>query len=203
MNRSFRAEETERAVLRSVLDAVKDREELIRGAEEDFEARSALLLGSGAPDAEDLLRRMDAIEFERMEYVRQRARSRLDDAALDALLSEADAEKARLEKMLEEHEDREKRVGDLEKVRDRTISLIRQGRWHELGITAPTARRERYREIGLTATACRDGSVVLSWGIGKEAVVGTEAASSSSDSLCAPMPKVVLRLQLQNSKAEC
>jgi hypothetical protein len=81
--------------------------------------------------------------------------------------AEVEADKRHVERLLEEHEDREARLSDLDEAHKRTIALIRSGAWEQLGITRPEARRERYREIGLEARADRDGNISLTWGFGE------------------------------------
>jgi site-specific DNA recombinase len=169
MNRALRAEETEREVLHAVLDAVKDRDELIRKAEEDFESARRRLLRPGS-DVGRLHKRLEEIERERMEFFRHSARGRLDDAQLDALTSELDSEKALIEQTVTEHENREKKVKELEERRNKAIELIQAGRWAELGITAPERRKERYWEIGLEAKARQDRTVEVSWFMGTKEV---------------------------------
>ncbi len=177
MGKFFRAEDLERTVLNAVLDAVKDRRALIRKANERFQQESSALLRTGA-DAATWGRRLEDLESQRTQYVRQAARGRLNDNQLDALLAEIDREKDYVQRMRDEHEDRARRLAELEASRDTSIHLIKSGRWAELGITAPDARRERYREIGLKAEAAVDGTVSLSWGLGQEAVLGTTGRTS-------------------------
>ncbi len=172
MNKSYPADVLERTVLDAVLDAVKDRRALIRKAEERFERERRDLMRVGA-DAATWARRLEGLERERMGHLRQSARGRLNDDQLDALLLEVDREKDYVERQRDEHEDRARKLAELEKARDTSIRLIKSGAWNELGITAPDARRERYREIGLAANADADGTVRLSWGLGEEAMLRT------------------------------
>ncbi len=167
MNKNYPADVLERMVLNAVLDAVKDRRALIRKTRERFERESGALLRTGA-DAASWERRLDALERRRMEYIRHAVSGRLNDAQLDALISEIDREKDYVERMRDEHEDRERKLSELEAARDEAIGHIKRGEWGQLGITVPDARRERYREIGLKAEAAVDGTVSLSWGLGSD-----------------------------------
>jgi len=178
MYKNLRAEQTEEAVLHAVLDAVKDRDELIRRAEEDYEAERRRVLRPGSVDIAALRRERDELEGQRMAYFRQAARGRLTDRQLDALVSEVDHQQKHLDRLVQEHEDREYRLEHLEAGFEKTVDLIRRGRWHELGITEPQARNARYREIGLSAEAAVDGSIRLSWRFGEEAVVSTQDLTS-------------------------
>jgi hypothetical protein len=111
---------------------------------------------------------------------RQSARGRLTDAQLDALVRELDAEKGRLENVVREHETREKEIKRLEDKCDKTVTLIQAGKWYELGITAPEARRERYREVGLEARAYPDGAIAISWYMGTKEVGLTADPSTNA-----------------------
>ncbi len=168
-NKSYPAGGLERMVLNAVLDAVKDRRALIRKANERYERESSALLRTGT-DAASWDRRLDALERQRMEYMRHAVRGRLNDSQLDALIAEIDREKDYVERMRDEHEDRARKLAELEAARDEAIGHIKRGEWGQLGITAPDARRERYREIGLKADAAVDGTVNLSWGLGSDSM---------------------------------
>jgi site-specific DNA recombinase len=180
MNKNFPADDLERAVLHAVLDAVKDRDELIEKANETFEREKTAILRSGQVDAAEYHRRLDALERQRASYQRAYAENptvfTLDDLA--ARTAELDAERSLVERLVAEREDRAKRLQTLEENRDRAVEQIRRGEWGKLGITAPEARRERYREIGLRAEAAADGTVRLSWGLGEEAVLSTTDPNS-------------------------
>ncbi len=167
MNKNYPADGLERMVLNAVLDAVKDRRALIRKAKERFRQESGALLRAGG-DAASWGRRLEDLERQRMEHFRHAARGRLNDSQLDALIAEIDREKAYVERMRDEHEDRARKIAELEAARDEAIGHIKRGEWGQLGITAPDARRERYREIGLKAEAAVDGTVSLSWGLGND-----------------------------------
>ena len=177
MRKNLPAEATERKVLNAVLDVVKDRDELIRKANEDFEDRRRSLMRSGGADGAYWQRKLLDLDAQRMEYVRQAARGRLSDDHLDALLSELDAQKAPIEQALREYKDRAGLLAELEEVRDNTVRLIRDGKWAELGITDPQARHQRYREIGLRVEASPDGALRLSWGLGHELAVSNNETS--------------------------
>jgi site-specific DNA recombinase len=170
MNRSYRAERLEKAVLRAVLDVVKDKDELIRRAEEDFEDRKRELMRVGPDFISDWKRDVERMERERLEYFRQRARDALTDEELDSLLKELDEEMERTQQLMVQQEKREERIKELEKVRDKTIEMIEEGKWQQLGITAPERRRERYRDIGLQALVDKLGKIELSWSMGTKTV---------------------------------
>lgn len=175
MNKNFPADKLERTVLHAVLDAVKDRDELIRKANDTFEREKTRLLRAGGTDVAALMRERDGLEGQRMAYFRQNARGRLNDERLDALVSEVDRQQGHLDRLVQEYEDREESLRHLEAARDKAVDQIKRGEWAKLGITDPEARRERYREIGLTAKAAVDGTVRLTWGLGEEVVLGTTA----------------------------
>ena len=181
MNRSFSAEMTERQVLHAVLDAVKDRDELIRKARAEYEAERRRILRPGSADVASLKRERDELEGQRMAHFRQNARGRLTDEQLDALVAEVNRQQEHLDRLVEEYEHREYRLKDLEAGFEQTVDLIQWGRWHELGITVPQARNARYKEIGLSAEAAVDGSIRLYWRFGEEAVVGTQDLTSLAD----------------------
>jgi len=170
MNRSYRAERLEKAVLEAVLDVVKDKDELIRRAEEDFEDRKRELMRLGPDFISDWKRDVERMERERLEYFRQRARDALTDEELDSLLKELDEEMERTQQLMVQQEKREERIKELEKVRDKTIEMIEEGKWQQLGITAPERRRERYRDIGLQALVNKLGKIELSWSMGTKTV---------------------------------
>lgn len=172
MNKSFPADDLERVVLHAVLDAVKDRDELIRKANERFEQERRRILRSGGADAAEWYRKLDAIERQRANYQRAFAADALSLPDLKARTAELDADKKHVQQALAEAENREERLEHLKAARDKAVEQIKRGEWGKLGITAPEARRERYREIGLRAEAAVDGTVRLSWGTGEEAVVG-------------------------------
>ncbi len=178
MNKFFPAERLERTVLHAVLDAVKDRDELIRKADAGFERQRDALLRAGRVDAAEWRRTLDGLERRRANYQRAFAAEALSLDDLLARTAELDAEKGHVERMVAEQEGREERLKALEAARDRAVDLIRRGEWGRLGITAPDARRERYREIGLTAEAAADGTVRLSWGPGQQAVLTTADPNS-------------------------
>lgn len=173
MNKNFPADALERMVLHAVLDAVKNRDELIRKANDTFERERDRLLRAGGADAAGWRRALDEIERQRVRAQRAYMEEVIGLEDLRARQSELDAEKAHTERLLSEHEGREDRLRHLEAARDKAIGQIKRGEWRKLGITAPEARRERYREIGLTAEAAVDGTVRLSWGLGEVAVLST------------------------------
>ncbi len=166
MNKNFPADRLERVVLHAVLDAVKDRDELIRKANAGFERQRDDLLRAGRIDAAEWRRTLGGLERRRANYQRAFAAEALTMDDLLARTAELDAEKEHVERMIAEQEGREERLKALEAARDRAVDLIRRGEWGRLGITASDARRERYREIGLTAEAAVDGTVRISWGRG-------------------------------------
>jgi RecB family exonuclease len=84
-DRSIRAEEVEQKVLHAVLDAVKDRDELIRKAEADFEEKKRRLFYRNPLDLAWWQNRLLEIEREKLEYFRQSARGSLSDDQLDTL----------------------------------------------------------------------------------------------------------------------
>lgn len=178
MIKNFPADDLEWTVLHAVLDAVKDRDELIRKTNETFEQERRSLLRAGGADAAEWYRRLDAIERQRANYQRAFAADALSLSDLKARAAELDAEKGHIQQALVETESREERLEYLEAARDKAVEQIKRGEWGKLGITAPEARRERYREIGLRAEAAADGTMRLSWGIGEEAVVGTTDPTS-------------------------
>lgn len=178
MNKNFPAGALERKVLHAVLGAVKDRDELIRKANDRYERERNRLLRAGAADAAGWRRALDEIERQRVRAQRAYMEEVIGLEDLRARQSDLDAEKVHTERLLKEHEGREDRLRHLEAARDKAIRQIRRGEWAKLGITEPQARRERYREIGLTATAAVDGTVRLTWGLGQEAVVCTQDPAS-------------------------
>jgi DNA invertase Pin-like site-specific DNA recombinase len=179
MNKQFPAEKTELAVLHTVLDAVKNKEELIAQARERFEQQKSTILRVGGGDAaREWHRRLDNLEHQRANYQRAFAADALSLADLVARTAELDAEKEHVSNAIAEHESREKRIKDLEEMRDKTIVHIRHGEWEKLGITAPEARRQRYREIGLRVEAAASGELSVSWGMGEKAVVSTAGQTS-------------------------
>lgn len=181
MNAGFPAEVTEHKVLSAVLDAVKDKDELIRKANEDFEAKKARLMRAGGTDARGWLTRLSQIENQRANYQRAFGEGVLSLDDLKARTSELDNERERIETVLEEYESREERLQGLESTRDRTVELIERGAWAELGITSAEARRERYRRIGLSAQAWIDGRdkfIRLEWQFGERESMGTVNLSS-------------------------
>jgi hypothetical protein len=101
-----------------------------------------------------------------LEHFRQSARGLLTDDVLDTLISELDTEKSQIERMLEDHKNRDKKVRELERAKDKAIQLIRSGSWERLGITAPDKRKDRYYEIGLRVKASKD-RVYISWNVGQ------------------------------------
>ena len=181
MSISFPASQLERNVLHMVLDAVKDRDELIRKAEADFESKRRGLLRIGGADAESWHARLDAIERQRANYQRAFAADALSLSDLKARTAELDADKQDVERVLAEYEDRDRKLRELEQYRDRTITLIREGRWHELGITDARARNERYREIGLTAYVDATRSVTVEWGVSEQRSMSTTSVTGPCD----------------------
>jgi site-specific DNA recombinase len=164
-NRSLPAAATERKVLHAVLDAVKDRDDLIRRAEERYEAERRRITRAGVSDAAAWRAELDNLERRRANYQRAFGADALSLGDLKARTAELDAESAHVEDLIAEHERRAERLAEIEADRDRTVALIREGAWSELGITAPEARNARYREIGLEAKADADGEITLSWGL--------------------------------------
>ena len=69
-----------------------------------------------------------------------------------------------------QQEKREERIKELEKIRDKTIEMIEEGKWQQLGITAPEKRRERYRDIGLQAKIDGEKKIELSWPMGTKII---------------------------------
>lgn len=168
MTKNFPAPQTERRVLNAALEAVKNQAELIEKAEEDFERKACELGRRTELDAERLRQRLVDLEAQRLDYFRQASRGRLSDEQLDLLLAEVDAHKEATENTLTEHHDREAKLNELENQREKTINLIQEGSWAELGITSEEARHARYREIGLQVEAFGDGSLKVRWGLGHE-----------------------------------
>lgn len=165
MNHNYPAEATERKVLHAVLDAVKDRDDLIRRAEERYEVERRRITRAGVSDAAAWRTELDNLERRLANYQRAFGADALSLGDLKARTAELDAEKAHVEDLIAEHERRAERLAEIEADRDRTVTLIREGAWSELGITAPEARNARYREIGLEAKADADGEITLSWGL--------------------------------------
>jgi len=178
MSKSYPADALEGAVLRAVLHAVKDKDELVRQAEERFERERARVLRAGGADSATWHRRLEELDRERANYQRAFASEAISLDDLRARTSELDAERGHLNDLLAEYEGRAAKLRALEAARDTAIGQIRRGEWAELGITAPEARRERYREIGLTASADAEGTVELRWGLGAEATVSTSGHTS-------------------------
>jgi site-specific DNA recombinase len=178
MNRSFRAEQLERKVLNTVLDAVKDRDALIEKTNDTFEHEKANILRAGGADVAAWERTLDGLA--EREARAQRAYMEgvisLDD--LRARNAELDRERDHVKGLLAVHEGRAGRLKELEAARDKAIRQIKEGAWAELGITTPEARKERYREIGLSGELRADGTVVLQWGLGEEAVLRTNEPTS-------------------------
>jgi hypothetical protein len=69
-----------------------------------------------------------------------------------------------------QQEKREERIKELEKIRDKTIEMFEEGKWQQLGITAPEKRRERYRDIGLQAKIDGEKKIELSWPMGTKII---------------------------------
>lgn len=173
MNRSLPAHKVERLVLHAVLEAVKDRDELIRQALERFEdERDRLLRGNGV-DAASWRRELEGLERQRAQYQRAFAEEAMSLEDLRARTAEVEAEKVHVEGLLAEQESRTEKLEELEAERDHTIDLIENGMWTELGITEPEARRHRYTEIGLQAQADVDGKIRLTWKFAGEPLVDT------------------------------
>jgi site-specific DNA recombinase len=170
MSKNYPADALEQMVLHAVLDAVKDKEELIRKTKEKFDRERARLLGAGSAEAATWRRSLDEIERQRVRAQRAYMEDVITLEDLRGRQDELDAEKAHIERLLSEQEGRETRLRHLEATRDKTVRQIRRGEWGKLGITAPEARKERFREIGLRAEAA-DGTVLLSWGLGEETVL--------------------------------
>lgn len=186
MNKAYPADELERLVLNSVLEAVKDRDTLIEQANDHFEDQRARLLRTGSADAEGWYRRLDALERQRANLQRAFAADAMSLEDLRARTAELDLEKAHVERAAAEYEERAQKLAELEAARDATVTLIEEGQWTELGITAPEERRRRFREIGLSATADVEGYVRLSWGLGEETVLCT----TDPNSRCTPRARV-------------
>jgi len=178
MNKNLPAARLERLVLHTVLEAVKDPDALILKAQQTYERERARLLRAGGADVEGWRRSLGDIEQQRVRAQRAYMEEVIGLDDLRARHAELDTEKARVERLLKEHEGREDSLRYLEEARDKAIAQIKAGEWSKLGITAPEARRERYREIGLTATAALDGTVKLSWGLGEEAILSTTDPTS-------------------------
>ena len=171
MRRHFRAEVLERAVLMAVLDVVKDKDELIRKAEEDFEEKRRELMDPVHNiSVARLMQRETELEKQRLEYVRQRAREAISDEELDVLLRDVDAEIDRMGRALVNQEQKEEKLKELKKIRDKTIEMIEEGKWQQLGITAPEKRKERYRDIGLQAKINEEKKIELSWAMGTKTI---------------------------------
>ncbi len=172
MNRSFRADVLEDTVLRAVLDAVKDRTALIEKANAAFERERDNILRVGGADVAAWRGALDGLDAKkrRAQHAYMDGLFSADD--LRARTDELDRERAHVERLLAEHEDRARKLAELEAARDKAIEQIKSGAWAELGITAPDARKERYREIGLNGELRADGTVVLRWGMAGEKVVG-------------------------------
>jgi site-specific DNA recombinase len=182
-NKGYVAEDTERRILDAVLDAVKDRDELIAKATEDYEAKKRDLLRRGG-DSTDLYRQLDKLERQRANYQRAFAADAMSLDDLSARTAELQGEKNHIEGLLAEHEEREERLKSFEEAHQKRVDLIRRGEWRRIGITQPEARRQRYQEIGLSAHADPVGNIRLSWGFGEESMVsvGTKSTRSRSGS---------------------
>lgn len=182
-NKGYVAEDTERRILDAVLDAVKDRDELIAKATEDYEAKKRDLLRRGG-DSTDLYHQLDKLERQRANYQRAFAADAMSLDDLSARTAELQGEKNHIEGLLAEHEEREERLKSLEEAHQKRVDLIRRGEWRRIGITQPEARRQRYQEIGLSAHADPVGNIRLSWGFGEESIVivGTKSTRSRSGS---------------------
>lgn len=180
MNKNFPADDLEQTVLHAVLDAVKDRDELIRKANERFEQERTHLLRVGDTDVAGWRRALDEIERQRVRAQRAYMEGVMSLENLSDRQAELDAEKAYTQQLLSEHEERENRLRQLEATRDKTVRQIRSGEWGKLGITTPDARKERFHEIGLSIEAAVDGTVHLSWGLGEKAPVCTTDPSSEN-----------------------
>ena len=178
MNRNLPAEETERVVLHAVLDAVKDRDELIRKAQEDYQRERTAILRTGAVDAGEWYRRLNALDQQKARLQHAYAEGVMSLQDLAARTAELDREREHIKRLLAEHESRQERLEELREAHERTVELIRRGKWGELGITQPEARNRRYREIGLRAEADAQGTITLAWAIGGESVVGATEISS-------------------------
>jgi hypothetical protein len=76
----------------------------------------------------------------------------------------------RTQQLMVQQEKREERIKELEKIRDKTIEMIEEGKWQQLGITAPEKRRERYRDIGLQAKIDGEKKIELSWPMGTKII---------------------------------
>jgi site-specific DNA recombinase len=182
-NKGYVAGDTERRVLDAVLDAVKDRGELIAKATEDYEAKKRDLLRHGG-DSTNLYRQLDKLERQRANYQRAFAADAMSLDDLSARTAELQGEKNHIEGLIAEHEEREERLKFLEEAHQKRVDLIRRGEWRRIGITQPEARRQRYQEIGLSAHADPVGNIRLSWGFGKESMlsVGTQSTRLRSGS---------------------
>jgi hypothetical protein len=178
VNRNLPAVETEQAVLHAVLDAVKERDELIRKANVDYQREREAILRSGAVDAGEFYRQLDSLERQRANYQRMASLEAISIEDLVDRTAELDRERDHIKRLLAEHESRQERLEELREAHERTVELIRRGKWAELGITAPETSNRRYREIGLSAQADTEGTITLSWAIGGESHVGATDLSS-------------------------
>ena len=180
MNRGYRAEKLERLVLEAVLEAVKDRDELTRKAHETYEQEKRRIVRQSAVQIGGWERTLADVERQRARVQHAYAEGVIELQDLRARLSEMDAQRQRAERLQSEHEDKKEKLANLQAARDKAIFQIEHGKWRDLGITAPEARRERYHEIGLSASADVEGTVRLSWGLGEESVFHTESRLSRS-----------------------
>lgn len=178
MRKNFRAERIEHKVLHAVLDVVKDRDALIQKATEDFEARRRELTRAGGTDEAHWQGRLDRLEGQRLDFFRQAARGVLSDGQLDALVAEVDAQQEPIERAMAEYRSRADTLKELEQCHARTVLLIKDGKWAEIGITEPEARRQRYLEIGLTVEAHADESLQLSWGLAGDSLAVSNNGTS-------------------------
>jgi hypothetical protein len=180
MNKAYPADDLERLVLNALLDAVKDKEALIDQANERFEVERARLQRTGNAEAEGWHRRLENLERQRANLQRAFAAEAIGLDDLRARTAELDLEKSHVERAAAEYEERAEKLAELEATREATVRLIEEGKWAELGITAPEERHRRFREIGLIAVADAEGMVRLSWGLGETSTVCT----TDPNSLC-------------------
>ena len=127
MNKNFPADDLERTVLHAVLDAVKNRDELIRRANEKFEQEKASILRLGSVSSAEWHRNLEPIDRQRANYQRAFAADKMSLDDLAARTAELDAAKAHVERLLTEHENRANRLKALEETRDKAVAQIRRG----------------------------------------------------------------------------
>ena len=99
MNRNLPAEETERVVLHAVLDAVKDRDELIRKAQEDYQRERTAILRTGAVDAGEWYRRLNALDQQKARLQHAYAEGVMSLQDLAARTAELDREREHIKRL--------------------------------------------------------------------------------------------------------